>query len=108
MSHVVVNWQLVIGLSKEANAAKWAARAKSVGTVDQFATQLATLKTNMGSSADASTAIDFMSGANDIVQRGIGGDSAAPADLTKYFGTDLTALVKKQAPISDAYNALGC
>jgi hypothetical protein len=105
---LLVNWQLVIGLSREPKATKWAERLKPIGTVDMFASQIATLKTAIGTDADAAKSLDFMAGANDIVQRGIGGDSAAAADLAKYLGTDVAALIKKQVPIADAANALGC
>ena len=49
-----------------------------------------------------------MSGANDIVQRGIGGDANAKADLATYLGTDIAASVQQQIPISMAYEKSGC
>jgi hypothetical protein len=49
-----------------------------------------------------------MSGANDIVARGLGGDANAQDDLKTYLGTDVTANVGKQLPLSIAYQNAGC
>jgi hypothetical protein len=74
----------------------------------KFGDQLATVKTALGSDANAAAALSFMSGANDIVARGLGGDAAAQTDLAKYMGTDVTASIGKQLPISLAYQNAGC
>jgi Tfp pilus assembly PilM family ATPase len=49
-----------------------------------------------------------MSDANDIVQRGLGGDDAAQADLTTAIGTDAGVNVNKQIPIALAASQAGC
>ena len=74
----------------------------------KFGDQLAALTAALGSDGDAASALSYMSGANDIVKRGLGGDSAAQADLAAYMGTDVGANVGKQLPISIAYENAGC
>ena len=49
-----------------------------------------------------------MSGADDIVVRGLGGEAAAQADLTDYLGPDANASVNKQIPIALAFQNAGC
>jgi hypothetical protein len=105
LASMLVNWQVVIGLTNSP-ASGWA--DIPLGTIPQFGAQLETITAALGSDAEATDALSFMSGANDIVQRGIGGDSAAQADLTTYMGTDVTANISKQIPISLAYEKLGC
>jgi hypothetical protein len=105
LADMTVNWQVVIGLSKTP-AAEWS--QIPLGTIPKFGDQLASITAALGSDADAAAALKFMSGANDIVQRGLGGDSAAQADLETYMGTDIAANVGKQLPISLAYSNAGC
>ena len=105
MASMLVNWQVVIGLSNTP-ASEWA--QVPIGTIPKFGDQLATITAALGSNADAAGALSFMSGANDIVKRGIGGDSAAQADLTTYMGTDISASIGKQLPISIAFSNAGC
>jgi hypothetical protein len=108
MQREVINWQLVTSLPKEANVSKWPDRVKILGTLDQFGAQLDTLKSVVGDDAEAAKSIEFMRGANDIAQRGLGGDKAAPKALGDYLGTDLGALLKKHGPIADAAKSHGC
>ncbi|MGZ4674839.1 MAG: hypothetical protein ACXV5U_04715 [Ilumatobacteraceae bacterium] len=105
LADILVNWQLVIGFVNSPSS-DWA--QVPLGSVSKFGDQLATVKAALGSDANAAAALSFMSGANDIVARGLGGDTAAQADLAKYLGTDVTASISKQLPISLAYQNAGC
>ena len=105
LADIVVNWQLVIGLSNSPTS-EW--KQIPLGSLPKFGDQLAAVKTALGSDANATTALSYMSGANDIVARGLGGDSAAQADLAAYMGTDIAANVGKQLPISIAFQNAGC
>ena len=102
---ILVNWQLVIGLSNSPTS-EWA--TIPLGSLSKFGDQLAVVKAGLSGDADAVASLSYMSGANDIVARGIGGDAAAQADLAAYMGTDVTANVGKQLPISLAYSNAGC
>jgi hypothetical protein len=105
LADILVNWQLVIGFANSPPS-EWA--QVPLGSIPKFGDQLATVKAALGSDAAAADAISFMSGANDIVARGLGGDATAQADLVKYMGTDVSASVGKQLPISLAYSNAGC
>ncbi len=105
MASMLVNWQVVIGLSNTPTS-EWA--QVPIGTISKFGDQLAAITAALGSDADAAAALSFMSGANDIVKRGLGGDAAAQADLTTYMGTDISASIGKQLPISLAFSNAGC
>jgi hypothetical protein len=105
LANMTVNWQLVIGLTNSPST-EWA--QIPLGSLPKFGDQLAVITTGLGSDGDAADALSFMSGANDIVQRGLGGDSAAQADLVTYMGTDVAANVGKQIPIVTAYSNAGC
>jgi hypothetical protein len=102
---ILVNWQLVIGLSNSPTT-DWP--TIPLGSLPKFGDQLAVVKAGLSSNADAVASLDYMSGANDIVTRGMGGDAAAQADLAAYMGTDISANVGKQLPISLAYSNAGC
>jgi hypothetical protein len=100
LAGLILNWQVVIGLSNSP-ASEWA--TTPIGSITKFGDQVAAITAGLGSDPDAATALTFMSGANDIVARGIGGDSAAQADLATYMGTDGGANIVKQLAISTAY-----
>jgi hypothetical protein len=100
-----VNWQVVIGLTNSPTS-EWT--NLPIGTLPKFGDQIASAKLALGSDAEAASSLDYMSGANDIVQRGIGGDTKAQADLASYLGSDVTASVGKQLPISMAFTKVGC
>jgi hypothetical protein len=102
---ILVNWQLVIGLSNSPTT-EWP--KIPLGSLPKFGDQLAVVKAGLSSDADAVASLDYMSGANDIVTRGMGGDAAAQADLAAYMGTDISANVGKQLPISLAFSKAGC
>jgi hypothetical protein len=105
LADILVNWQLVIGLSNTP-ASEWT--NIPLGSLPKFGDQLAAVKAALSSDADAVAALSYMSGANDIVARGLGGDSAAQTDLAAYMGTDVAANVGKQLPISIAFQNAGC
>ena len=50
----------------------------------------------------------FFKGANEIAQRGYAGDTAAPAELSAYIGSDVAAVLAKQQPFGLAMQAAGC
>jgi hypothetical protein len=105
LANMTINWQVVIGLTNSPSS-EWA--QIPLGSIAKFGDQLAVITAALGSDGDAAEALSFMSGANDIVQRGLGGDAAAQADLTAYMGTDVTANISKQIPIVTAYQNAGC
>jgi hypothetical protein len=105
LANMSINWQVVIGLTNSPSA-EWA--QIPLGSVAKFGDQLAVITAGLGSDGDAADALSFMSGANDIVQRGLGGDAAAQDDLIAYMGTDIAANVGKQIPIVTAYSNAGC
>ena len=105
LANMTINWQVVIGLANSPTT-EWA--QIPLGSIPKFGDQLAVITAALGSDADAAAALSFMSGANDIVQRGMGGDTAAQADLATYMGADIAANVGKQLPIVLAYDKVGC
>jgi hypothetical protein len=105
LTRMTINWQVVIGLTNSPSA-EWA--DIPLGSIDKFGDQLAVITAAVGSDADAAEALSYMSGANDIVERGLGGDAAAQDDLVTYMGTDVAANVGKQLPIVLAYDKLDC
>jgi len=105
LASMLVNWQVEIGL-RNVDVSQWS--TTPIGTLSKFGDQLKVLSAALSGDADAAKALQFMTGANDIVQKGIGGDAAAKADLATYMGTDIAALVQKQIPIGTAYDKAGC
>jgi hypothetical protein len=105
MASMLVNWQVVIGLAN-VDVSQWA--STPVGTLSKFGDQLKALTAALGSDGDAAAALKYMTGANDIVTRGVGGDASAKADLAAYMGTDITKNVEQQLPIGVAYQKAGC
>jgi hypothetical protein len=105
LADLSVSWQVVIGLVNSPSS-EWA--TIPIGHVKDFGNQLSVVSSALASDTDAAEALTFMSGANDIVVRGMGGDAAAQADLATYMGTDVMANVSKQIPIATAYQNSGC
>src|SRR4249919_3228522 len=83
---LVINWQVVIADSFTPTS-QWA--QNPLGSIDKFGDQLAAVTAALGGNADAAASLTFMSGANDIMTRGLGGDSTAQADLSAYMGPDV-------------------
>lgn len=104
-ARVIVNTQILAQLPNTADVAQW---PTDIGTMPQFGAQLEQLAAAVGSDADAAAAIAFYQEANDIAQRGYGGDSSAVADLAAFLGTDVAAVLSKQVPIATAVSTLGC
>jgi len=102
---LIVNTQILVQLPNTADVAAW---PTDIGTMSEFGAQLEQLAAAVGSNADAAAAVAFYQGANDIAERGYGGDNTAVADLAAYLGTDLTAVISKQVPIGVALSTLGC
>jgi len=104
-ARVVVNTQILAQLPNTADVAQW---PTDIGTMSEFGAQLEQLAAAVGSNADAAAAVAFYQGANDIAQRGYGGDASAVADLAAYLGSDLTAVISQQVPIATALSTVGC
>ncbi len=105
MANMAINWQVVIGVSRTPTS-EWS--QIPIGSLGKFGSQLDAVASALSSDADAASALAFMSGANDIVQRGLAGDTAAQADLATYMGGDVSASVSKQIPIALAFDQTGC
>lgn len=105
MANMAINWQVVIGVSRTPTS-EWS--QIPIGSLGKFGSQLDAVASALSSDADAASALAFMSGANDIVQRGLAGDTAAQADLATYMGGDVSASVSKQIPIALAFDKTGC
>ena len=105
LADLTVNWQVVIGLVTIPTSG-WS--SVPLGNLDQFGADIAAVQAVLGSNSQAAGALQYMSDANDIVQRGLGGDDAGQADLTTAIGTDAGVNVNKQIPIALAASQAGC
>ena len=105
LGSAIVNIQILVQLPNETDVTKW---VTGVGTLPEFATQLDVIGAAVAGDAEASAAVDFSRGANEIVQRGYAGDAGAPAELAAYLGSDLMDTLSKQVPIGMAFDAAGC
>ncbi|HEX3089072.1 MAG TPA: hypothetical protein VHQ23_10480 [Ilumatobacteraceae bacterium] len=105
LAGLTVNWQVVIGLVTIPTSG-WS--SVPLGNLDQFGDDIAAVQAVLGGNSQAAGALQYMSDANDIVQRGLGGDDAAQADLTTAIGTDAGVNVNKQIPIALAASQAGC
>ena len=103
-----VNWQLVTQLGDKSDLTSWPAADSIVGTLSEFSDQLDTIEAQVGGNAAAAEQIAFMRTANEIVQRGIGGDAAAPAELSDLLGDDLVSTLTRKTPILQASGDAGC
>ena len=105
MGGFVVNTQIVVQLQNQPDVSNW---PTGIGSMPQFGVQLDTLAALKPYDAGVADTISFFKGANEIAQRGYAGDTAAPADLAEYIGTDVAAVISKQIPIGMALDAAGC
>jgi len=103
-----VDWQVLVQLVNATKVSEWNDRAKTIGSLPKFAETLDGLQAAFGSDKSAADSISYMRGANDIVQKGLGGDEGAIASLKTYLGTNLVDSLTKQAAIGKAFNDVGC
>lgn len=103
-----VNWQVLVQLVNATKVSEWNERAKVIGSLPNFAENLDALQAAFGGSTGAADSVTYMRGANDIVQKGLGGDESAIASLKSYLGTNLVESLTKQAPIGQAFSDTGC
>ncbi len=101
----IVNIQIISQLPSQTDVSQW---VTVVGTMPEFAAQLDVLGVAVAGDAEASAAVDFYKGANEIAQRGYAGDGAAPAELAAYLGSDLMDTLSKKVPIGIALDTAGC
>jgi len=101
----LVNSQILVQLPNNTDIATW---PTDIGTMPQFAAQLETLVAAAGGHSDAVAALAFFQGANDIAQRGYGGDATAVADLAGYLGSDVETVVSHQITVGVTVAGLGC
>jgi hypothetical protein len=101
-----VNWQLVTQLRDEPDIKQWA--DIPIGTLDKMSEQIAALRVLEPFAADAKPSLDFIQGAADIVAKGRGGDSAAPAELKGYLTGDVVTVLMKMTTLGPASDAAGC
>ena len=105
MANLTVNWQVVIGLVNIPTSG-WA--TVPLGHLDDFGAEITAAQAALGKNSQAAGALQYMADANAIVQRGLGGDAAAQADLATYLGPDAGVSVNKQIPIALALSQAGC
>ena len=105
LAGLTTNWQVVIGLVN-APTSDW--DDVPLGNITEFGNQIETVDAALGKNSQAAGALDYMSGANDIVERGLGGDTTAQKDLADYLGPDASVNVNKQIPIALAFQNAGC
>ena len=105
LAGLTTNWQVIIGLVN-APTSDW--DDVPLGNITEFGNQLETVSAALGKNSQAAGALSYMSGANDIVTRGLGGDTTAQADLAEYLGPDASVNVNKQIPIALAFQNAGC
>jgi hypothetical protein len=100
-----VNIQVLVQLPRTTDVSAW---PTDIGTMSKFGEQLDTLEALSPYGADVAKAVAFFKGANDIAQRGYQGDTSAPAELEKYLGTSLTAVLSKQVAFGMALDGAHC
>ena len=105
LANLTVNWQVVIGLVTIPTSG-WT--SVPLGHLDTFGDDISAVQAVLGANSQAAGALQYMADANEIVQRGLGGDEAAQADLTTAIGTDAGVNVNKQIPIALAASQAGC
>jgi len=105
LAGLTTNWQTIISLVN-LKTSDWA--DVPLGNITEFGNQLETVSAALGKNSQAAGALSYMSGANDIVTRGLGGDATAQADLAEYLGPDASVTVNKQIPIALAFQQAGC
>ena len=103
--YAYVNIQVVVQLANQEDVAQW---ATGVGTMSEFGNQLTAMEALIPYDDGVADSLAFFKGANEIAQRGYAGDTAAPADLSAYIGSDVAAVLAKQQSFGLAMEAAGC
>jgi len=106
LAGLTTNWQVIVGTLPHAPTSDWS--AVPLGNIKEFGNQLEAATAALGKNSQAAGALSYMSAANDIVVRGLGGDSSAQADLATYLGPDAQVSINKQIPIALAFQNAGC
>ena len=105
MGYAVVNIQVVAQLGSQPDVTQW---MTGVGTMSEFENQLNVLSALEPYDDGVADAIAYYRGANEIAQRGFAGDTAAPAELTAYIGSDIADVLAKKVSFGIASDAAGC
>lgn len=105
VASAAVNIQLVVQLASIPDVSSWTVY---VGSLPDFGSQLSAMTVLEPFDAGVAEQLVFFRGADEIVQRGLGGDAAAPAELAGYLGDDIAATLLRRVPFSDAMAAAGC
>ena len=105
---MILNWQLVAQLGDKPDLTEWPTADSIVGRISELGDQLDTIDAQLGDDTAAAEQIAFMRNANEIVQRGIGGDAAAPAELSDLLGGDMASTLARKTPILQASGDAGC
>lgn len=100
-----VNIQLITQLGSIPEVSSWSV---SIGSLPDFDTQLAAMSVLAPFDPGVAEQLVFFRGADEIVQRGLGGDAEAPAQLAAYLGDDIAATLARQIPFGAALAAAGC
>lgn len=100
-----VNIQLITQLGSISEVSSWSV---SIGSLPDFDTQLAAMSVLEPFDPGVAEQLVFFRGADEIVQRGLGGDAEAPAQLAAYLGEDIAATLARQIPFGAALAAAGC
>lgn len=103
--YAYVNIQVVVQLANQEDVTQW---ATGVGTMSEFGNQLTAMEALIPYDDGVADSLAFFKGANEIAQRGYAGDTAAPAELSAYIGSDVAAVLAKQQPFGLAMQAAGC
>ena len=103
--YAYVNIQVIVQLANNEDVTQW---ATGVGTMSEFGNQLTAMEVLIPFDDGVAESLAFFKGANEIAQRGYAGDTAAPAELSAYIGSDVAAVLAKQQPFGLAMEAAGC
>jgi hypothetical protein len=100
-----ITWQVVLGLTNS-EVAEWS--SVPIGDLPGFGADIEAVRPLASVSDEAAASLDYMAGADAIIERGLQGDASAKSDLAAYLGTDVTAGVMRFAGIGMAFTDAGC
>jgi hypothetical protein len=106
MASLNVNWQLATQLRDKADVTEWS--HLPIGTLDKMGEQVAALRVLEPYGADVKPTLDLIQSAGDIIAKGRGGDTAAPAALKALLPGELTSVLLKMAPLGQSLSEAGC